>query len=582
LATPNPVSVRFFVDDVGGESNPRAQMDTGTHLVEAWGSSFGWREGGGTGGSTITDVEGPSFDQWYEVPAGAPIVIGGSAVHVTGWVDFCCDDSLPPPHRNQLDVEQGATIPGEVGRFVLEFSATWPEGDRMFLFPIRVVAPPSGAAATLTLQSDPRPSAALTYQGQTARVQNGSYCWSGDASQMCADTVFTPFKDDQYLEIPQGTALAIDDGGADVIVGGAPGDDPIHQTGSVMPIGDTLDTAGAYILIVSASWQQGDVQFFFPVRVVPSATRTESQAPPVDDFTMVATIAAPADGSPPGLTLGYEGVEKGYPGAGRWDGETVAVVSMLFTFEQQLPTGATLAVTGDADRVEAQIAPARGEAGWGDPVPLDVSSGQATLPSDPGGYLLELDGWWPQGHMGYSVGITIGHPSEPSVSPLPSVEAGVVPDVVGLGEGDARKLLSQAGYETSVRYAPIPGVAAGIVDSMAPGPGTPASAGFGVLLRVSGTDVPLDGYLTQLNCSQADMMPFADDGARDLPTPPTYITVNLPGFQDGDELNQIRFDNSEFPGAGIWQASRDGEVIAVIAVPSLDGIACRGSGIGGV
>ncbi len=77
------------------------------------------------------------------------------------------------------------------------------------------------------------------------------------------------------------------------------------------------------------------------------------------------------------------------------------------------------------------------------------------------------------------------------------------------------------------------------------------------------------------------MMPFADEGGYQ-PAPPAYITVNVAGFLNSDELTQIRFDNSAFPGAGLWQASRDGDVIAVIAVPSLEGIACRGSGIGGV
>ncbi len=451
----DPVTFTFSVVAPGPDTNgyPQATMEVGVRTIEANAGRYTWN--GLHAAPSNSEIA--SLNNWVDVPAGAPIAIEGSADHVDGWVDSCCDESYPPPHLSELDLEHGAYLP----------------------------------------ERGPTPA------------------------------------------------------------------------------------ESAYVLEFDASWPRGSGTFLFPIRVVPVLESSPSADPVADDFTLIATMSTPPDGSAPGLVLSYDGIKKSYPGAGRWAGEPVYVVGMLFGFDRALPIGAALQVAGDVERFEAHIAPASGEGGWAEPIALDTSSDRLILPRDPGWYLVELDGWWPQGHMGYSVAITIGHPSEPSESPLPSVEKGVVPDVIGLGVADAEKLLSQSGYETDTRYVPIPGTAAGIVDSVTPGPGTAAPAGSRVLLRISGTDVPLDGYLTQLACSDEDMMPFADEGGYQ-PAPPAYITVNVAGFLNSDELTQIRFDNSAFPGAGLWQASRDGDVIAVIAVPSLEGIACRGSGIGGV
>ncbi len=442
VAVPNP--------DANGY--PQATMTVGNRTIPANAGPYTWN--GGHAEPPKSEIA--KLTDWVNVPAGAPIEIEGSAERVKGWVDSCCDDSYPPPHLSELDLEHGASLP----------------------------------------ESGPTPA------------------------------------------------------------------------------------ESTYVLEFAASWPQGSGTFLFPIRVVPLLQSSPSTDPVADDFTLIATLSTPPDGSVPGLALSYDGIKKSYPGAGRWVGEPVYVVGMLFGFDRALPTEAALQVSGDVERVEAHVAPARAEGGWGEPIALDMSAGRVILPSDPGDYLLELDGWWPQGHMGYSVAITIGHPSEPSVSPLPSIEEGVVPDVVGIGAGDAEKLLSQAGYETDIRYAPIPGVSAGIVDSMTPGAGTPATPGSTVVFRVSGTDVALDGYLSQLACSQSDMMPFEGRQMEVFANPEQVIRTVVDGIRSTDAVTEVPFDQ---PG-GLWEIEREGDVVAVVAdlrKPPVEGIACRGSGIGG-
>lgn len=294
----------------------------------------------------------------------------------------------------------------------------------------------------------------------------------------------------------------------------------------------------------------------------------------------MASVTSPDDGSVPELTLSSGRLTEQYPGAGRWSGEQVAIVSMLFIFGHRLEAGASLRIESDADRVEVRVAAARSEGGWSDPVVVGISDGVSHLPDDPGGYLLGIEAWWPEGHIGYSVAITVGRVPEPSVSPLPDVREGIVPDVVGLGSGDAEKLLDLAGFEPKIAYMPTANVAAGTVVATDPTAGTSGEKGMVVTLTVSGTDVPLDGYLTQLACSDADMMPFVSHAAA-FGDPETTIRKSIEGILPTDRISQFRFDQGVQP-MGLWEVERAGDVLAVVQLPSLEGIACRGSGIGGV
>lgn len=446
--------------------------------------------------------------------------------------------------------------------------------------------PPLGTpdVAVLRLEAGANdPDASLTFDGAVAGASVDSYCWNqANGASQCVDIEASgTFSDEAFLPVPRGTEFAVEnpqDG--EYATSLAPGDDPtLESLPTALEDLSTLE-AGRYVLTVAVTWEGrgGTIRFHFALEITAAAP-----SPPADAGVLLATLDAPADGSPPGMTLTYEGRQQEYFGGGRWLGEDVLIRSILMSFEPHLPPGTAFRVAGDASEVHATTTAAYPDGRWeADASVIDLASGQARLPADPGTYRLEVTGRWPQGRIGFSVVVTVGDPSESQPSPLPDVEIGVVPDLVGVGEGDATKLLARAGFDAVVTYEPVAGVAAGFVVSSDPEAGTLLDPGSVVALRVSGTDVPLDGYLAFLACSSEDMMPFAHEGdGYLLPAPPFYIIANLVGFQPDDELTRIRSDEGE-PGAGIWEVRRGGDVIAVIHAPSLDGIACRGSGIGGV
>ena len=88
-----------------------------------------------------------------------------------------------------------------------------------------------------------------------------------------------------------------------------------------------------------------------------------------------------------------------------------------------------------------------------------------------------------------------------------------------------------------------------------------------------------------LDCEPGDRDLFTTpEGPRILPGGSAHITGNVEGFVPGDVVEQMTRRASDSPGGweGTWQVSREGSVIAYLDFGSLRGIACRGSGIGGV
>jgi hypothetical protein len=352
------------------------------------------------------------------------------------------------------------------------------------------------------------------------------------------------------------------------------------DAGAVIP-----DEVGRYVLEFTAEWQQGNRTFFFPVRVVPApATPTPSpDIGPLPPDALVAALRAPEDGSMPGLTLAYGPREREYIAqGGEWPGVN-AFPLPLFSFPDPLIPGAPLRIEGDAGSVEGELVVVRDEGSLsGETIRLDLTEGVAFLPTGAGFYELRLTGTWARGTAAYFVRIQIGELEPVEPSSLPSVEPGVVPEVIGVGAGDAIKALTQAGYDVRSEYVPTDGVSAGIVVSSDPSPGTALDPGSTVHLVVSGTTVALDGYLADLACSAGDMMPFAHTGVVREPAGESYIRVNVSGIQPSDALVQVFAEPNDDVGRGIWNLERNGQVLAVIDWETLQGIACRGSGVGGV
>ena len=454
-------------------------------------------------------------------------------------------------------------------------------------------SPPLGTAgpeAVLLLSATADgPGASLTYEGESAAVQVVSYCWSGDGVGICVDTVMPePFSAEDFLVIPAGTRLAIETTGdlEDLGLRLIEGSDPMEDGRRLTVEEFSAIEPGQYVLETRATWadQIEPITHYLALEIAPSGVPSLTEEPSPTANGLAATLDAPDGGSAPSMTLAYRGVESPeYFGGGTWLGEEIGVLSMLQWFEPHLSPGAPFSVAGDATEVEATITAQYPDGRWEqEGTVLDLTSGLASLPDDPGTYLLSLTGRWPQGRIGFSVAITIGDPAEPRPSPLPEVTPGIVPDVVGVNEGDAGKLLTQAGFESASEYVPTPGVAGGTVVSMDPPPGTALAPGSTVHLVVSGTTVAFDGYLTPLACSSEDMMPFAHTGGVDEPAGEAYIRVNTEGITPSDELIQVTHVPGDGSGGGLWNLVREGNVLAVIDWRSLEGVACRGSGIAGV
>ena len=319
--------------------------------------------------------------------------------------------------------------------------------------------------------------------------------------------------------------------------------------------------------------------------IVPSSTATSPRETPALTGELVATLDAPDDGSLPMITLAYGEEEQVFTGCGgRWNGERIGCRAVLLFFGPPLESGSPLVVRGDADAVDGELAVLDQDLRHTDEtIRLDLSDGSAFLPDERGSYGLSLNGAWPSGTAGLYIVITVGEPDVAEPSPLPDVEPGVVPDLVGIGEGDAFKLLYQAGLEGESAFAPVAGVANGLVASTDPAPGTRVDAGATVNLVVSGTTAFSEGTVSVLDCPYEDQMPFAHEGGALVPEGEAFIRANTIGIRDTDKV----FKGEDAPAGAVstdgwWVVDRSDEILAVVDYVSLQGVACRDSGIGGV
>jgi hypothetical protein len=87
-----------------------------------------------------------------------------------------------------------------------------------------------------------------------------------------------------------------------------------------------------------------------------------------------------------------------------------------------------------------------------------------------------------------------------------------------------------------------------------------------------------------LSCPSRDQAAFpAPKGLRLTPGGSAYIRGNLSGILRDDVIEQMTSTYPQTtPWDGEWRIVRDGSVIAAVNFPRLNGVACRGSGIGGV
>jgi hypothetical protein len=106
------------------------------------------------------------------------------------------------------------------------------------------------------------------------------------------------------------------------------------------------------------------------------------------------------------------------------------------------------------------------------------------------------------------------------------------------------------------------------------------NATFIVPLTVASSTPDLE--LVVLDCRLEDQVPISGPDARIEPGGSAYIVGNLPGFEQGDVVEQMTRDaNGDTEWSGVWQVVRDGQVVASVDWDALSGTTCRDSGIGG-
>jgi hypothetical protein len=286
------------------------------------------------------------------------------------------------------------------------------------------------------------------------------------------------------VEVPSGTPIALvgDDTLTNATATIERGTDPMDVVSGTrllpFPIEVVDEPAGPYVLIVDAGWPQGSVEFYFPLQV----TGTTESSPPPEGSVLTAALDDPADGSTPVLTLS-EPFRSGrfHPTDGRWPGVILSPSSQQ-TFEGQIDPGTTLKIYGDADHVEGRLLIVdKDQQATGESIPLDLSSGTATLPNYAGYFQLILVGTWPQGSVGFNIAITVGSPSADWPPPAP---VAVVPNVIGLDEHDAVARLTAAGFVSVSAMTPANG-STGVVVASDPPAGTSTAITTTIMLTVS-------------------------------------------------------------------------------------------------
>ncbi len=569
---------------IAGDNAPEMTLTFGGRSAGSLFDSRCWNQTNGAQGcDDVVEHEAFADADFLAVPAGTTFVLENPDGAEP--VDLRLEEgALPKDTGNEASIALEDLAELDLGRYVLSVQASWARrGENItFHFALEIVdavPDPAGGVLRATLdapEDGSMPDLVLSYGGVTEDffAQGGE--WPGVTGFDEPLLHFTP-------TLARGTVLQIDGDADDVQVWVEAVDEDDRLTGAKT----SLDVSGGaavlpsgvtrYQLEIWGSWSEGAAGYFVRIRVGGPET---SEPPPVTDELLV-TLDAPNDGSLPTFSLSYGDDEMAFGACdGRWNDVPLGCRLLLLYFDARLEPGTLLRIAGDADEVTGETTLMWPEGGLAPSDALDLTSGSALLPTEPGTYLLSLTGHWLLGRAGISVAITIGDPPRAELSPTPAIEPGIVPDVVGVGEGDAYKLLFQAGFEAKSTYEPTPGVAAGLVVSIDPDPGSALDPGSTVRLVVSGISLALDGYLTELACPSGDMIPFAHSGPVLQPAGDAYIRANVEGVRSTDKVVQFRFDQGEQP-QGLWYVTRDGDVLAVIHVPTLEGVACRGSGIGG-
>ena len=116
------------------------------------------------------------------------------------------------------------------------------------------------------------PSGTLTAVGRSIEGAIGSYCWTFPGGSGCGDAVAPSFTEKDFLTVEQGSTLIVQ-GDADSVDGelDLAGTFPFERVVNIGALNEPLlldEAPGDYVLAFVAHADQGDVPFYFPVRLV--------------------------------------------------------------------------------------------------------------------------------------------------------------------------------------------------------------------------------------------------------------------------------------------------------------------------
>jgi hypothetical protein len=86
----------------------------------------------------------------------------------------------------------------------------------------------------------------------------------------------------------------------------------------------------------------------------------------------------------------------------------------------------------------------------------------------------------------------------------------------------------------------------------------------------------------QLACSTQDREDFRAEGPYLAPGSDTFIRANLGGITLRDAVVQVTWPDGPWSWNGTWVVYREGALVAFVKFQDLSGVACKGTGIGGV
>jgi PASTA domain len=309
------------------DNGPAASLEYAGETVEPQVGSYCWAEAavGRCVDTVLTPFDGTAF---VTSPAGTRITIDGDDTLRQAVVKLE-PGSDPNDILRRSDLSAPVTeMDSTEGRYTLWVSASWPEGDVSFYFPVEIVGATSptpspngsGLTAVLDAPSDgSMPELAITYRGSTQRFFAQDGRWPGVDGFTGPLQLFD-------VSIDPGTTISIESD-ADHVDGSLfVADRELRATGGSIPLdlasgSATLpDAPGYYRLTVVGTWPRGSAGFSIGITI---GTPPSDWPPPPSTATVPDVIGLGKHEAVGRLTdAGFQMVSVANPA-----GETTGVVA---------------------------------------------------------------------------------------------------------------------------------------------------------------------------------------------------------------------------------------------------------------